>query len=101
MNRLFDLVKKEYLSDGASQDFVESASSLVETTLNYWITLDQDKPKNDENVLVLGFMESSPNITCTIAKYNSDRKIFIEGDSLIRVMGWRPLPQTQLRMPND
>lgn len=100
MSVIFDLIKKEYVSDGASEQYVDEAKSLIDSALNYWITLDQDMPDDQEEVLAIGVHIHSQHITRAIVKYHKSEKTFICGDTVFRVFGWRPLPKSEFISTN-
>ena len=98
MSLLFDLIKKENIDDGASEEFVDNAAYIVESALNYWITLNQAIPENEQDVLAIGTYSSigKNELMHAVVKYKADGSYFLLGDSVFKVFGWRPLPGLEL-----
>ena len=98
MSLLFDLVKKEYIDDGASEELVNSAEYFMELALNYWITLNQAIPENNQDVLAIGTYSAieKNKLMHAVVKYKEDGSYFLLGDAEFKVFGWRPLPGLEI-----
>lgn len=96
MSIIFEQIKKESLADGGSEEQLDGCEYYIERALNYWITLNQPPPEDDENVLAMGCRAFSEEITIEIVKFKKDGNYFYDGTNEFRVFGWRPLPKTKL-----
>lgn len=96
MERIFELIKNESISDGASEEFLNNISYYVEKANEYWIALNQRMPQDGETVLAFGSLLHSYHISYAIVVFDKTNNIFIESDQEFRVFGWRPLPKLSL-----